>query len=140
MKKKILPEYFKVSSIGESKLGFISIAEYPKNIPFEIKRVYWTYFTPQNVMRGSHAHKELEELIFACSGTITFYTEDKFGNKGEFRLSEPNVGIYLPPYVWREIKFSHDAVLLCLASMGYEEEEYIRNFEDFRQYQKISGN
>src|SRR5215203_2157930 len=116
MAVKISPEYFEVPSMGESRLGFISIAEYPGNIPFEIKRVYWTYFTPQNVMRGSHAHKELEQLVFACSGIITFYTEDKKGNKAEFVLDEPHKGIYIPPYVWREIKFSHSALLLCLAS------------------------
>lgn len=134
MEDKISPKYFEVSSIGDSRLGFISIAEFPKNIPFEIKRVYWTYYTPQNVMRGSHAHKELEQLVFACSGKIIFYTEDRNGKKEEFVLSEPNVGIYLPPYVWRDIKFSHDAMLLCLASREYEEEDYIRNYDEFKQY------
>jgi len=136
MTEKISAGYYEVASIGESDLGFISIAEYPSNIPFKIKRVYWTYFTPQNVVRGSHAHKELHQLIFAVAGTITFYTEDRNGNKAEFILSEPSKGIYLPPYVWRDIKFSHNAVLLCLASEGYNEDDYIRNFEDFIKYKK----
>lgn len=133
MQDKVSPEYFEVPSIGESRLGFISIAEFPKNIPFEIKRVYWTYYTPQNVIRGYHAHKELEQLVFACSGTITFYTEDRRGIKSEFMLTEPNKGIYIPPFVWREIKFSHNALLLCLASKEYEEEEYIRDYEEFKK-------
>lgn len=137
MQNNIAPYYFEVSSIGDSTLGFISIAEFPKNIPFEIKRVYWTYYTPQNVMRGYHAHKELEELIFACSGTITFFTEDRLGNKSKFTLTEPNRGVYLPPYVWREIKFSHDAMLLCLASSEYDEKEYIRDYEEFKKYQVL---
>lgn len=132
MTSKISPEYFEVSSIGGSSLGFISVAEHPSNIPFEIKRVYWTYYTPQNIVRGYHAHKELQQLVFAVSGQITFYTEDRKGEKGEFVLSEPNKGIYLPPYVWREIKFSHNAVLLCLASEEYTEDDYIRDYETFK--------
>ena len=132
MIEKISPEYFDVPSIGESNLGFISVVEHSGNTPFEIKRVYWTYYTPQNVNRGSHAHKELHQLIFAVAGTITFYTEDRKGNKAEFILSEPNRGIYLPPSVWREIKFSHNAVLLCLASEAYIEDDYIRDYNAFK--------
>jgi dTDP-4-dehydrorhamnose 3,5-epimerase-like enzyme len=128
----ISPQYFEVTSIGQSSLGFISVAEFPTNLPFEIKRVYWTYYTPQNVIRGYHAHQELHQLIFAVSGTITFYTEDRTGHKAEFVLSEPNKGIHLPPYVWREIKFSHNAVLLCLASQEYREKDYIRDYESFK--------
>ena len=131
IKQKISPEYFELTSIGDSTLGFISVAAFPKTSPFEIKRVYWTYFTPQNVVRGFHAHKDLQQLIFAVSGSISFYTEDRLGNKQEFLLTEPNKGIYIPPLVWREIKFSHNAVLLCLASMEFLEEDYIRNYEEF---------
>jgi dTDP-4-dehydrorhamnose 3,5-epimerase-like enzyme len=131
LKEKVSPEYFEVSSIGDSTLGFISIAEFPKISPFEIKRVYWTYFTPQNVVRGFHAHKELYQLIFAVSGSISFYTEDRLGNKKEFTLTEPNKGLFIPPLVWREIKFSHNAVLLCLASLEFAEGDYIRNYQDF---------
>lgn len=128
---KTSPQYFEVSSIGSSVLGFISVAEFPKVVPFEIKRVYWTYYTPQNVIRGFHAHKELQQLIFAVAGNISFYTEDRYGNKSEFHLSNPHTGLYIPPIVWREIKFSHNAVLLCLASMEFSEEDYIRSHEDF---------
>ena len=130
-KKKTCPEYFDLSSIGESKLGFISVAEFPNNIPFEIKRAYWTYYTPQDVVRGYHSHKDLYQLIFALSGTITFNTEDRHRNKQEFVLSEPNVGLFIPPYVWREINFSHNSVLLCLASSEYLETDYIRSYENF---------
>ena len=55
------------------------------------------------------------------------------GNKAEFTLSEPNIGLYLPPFVWREIKFSHDAVLLCIASEEYDESDYIRDYETFKK-------
>ena len=103
-----------------------------ENIPFTIKRVYWTYYTPQNVLRGFHAHKKLHQIIFAVSGTITFITEDLEGSKNEFILKEPNKGVYLPPFIWREIKFSHNAVLLCIASEEYDENDYIRDYDMFK--------
>lgn len=131
MLAKTSPEYFEVSSIGNSALGFISVAEFPNIVPFEIKRVYWTYYTPQNVIRGFHAHKELQQLIFAVAGNISFLTEDRNGNKQEFHLSNPHTGLYIPPLVWREIKFSHNAVLLCLASMEFSEQDYLREYKDF---------
>jgi len=130
-KNKTSPEYFELPSIGNPDLGFISTAEFPDNIPFQVKRVYWTYYTPQNILRGFHSHKELYQLIFAVSGTIIFNTEDRYGNKQEFKLSEPNIGLFIPPYVWRKISFSHNSVLLCLASSEYLESDYIRNYEDF---------
>jgi dTDP-4-dehydrorhamnose 3,5-epimerase-like enzyme len=131
--EKISPEYFEIPSLGDSSLGFISVIEFPKIIPFKIKRVYWTYYTPQNVIRGFHAHKELNQLIFAVSGNISFFTEDRMGNKAEFNLTCPNVGLYIPPIVWREIKFSHNAVLLCMASLEFSENDYIRNYNSFKR-------
>lgn len=127
-------QYFDLEKIGNPNLGFITIAENSKNIPFEIKRVYWTYYTPQDVIRGGHAHKNLEQLIFAVSGIIEFNTEDKHGKKESFILDNPSRGIYIPKLVWRDIKFSHNAVLLCLASELYDEEDYFRDFEEFKNY------
>ncbi len=120
-------------SIGSLGSGYITIAEHQKNVPFKIKRVYWTYYTPQNVVRGCHAHKDLHQLIFAVTGKIEFKTEDRFGNLNVFTLENPNLGLYLPPLTWREIKFSHNSVLLCLASEVYLEEDYYRDYEQFRQ-------
>jgi hypothetical protein len=122
-------------TIGSSALGFISVAEQHVNVPFEIKRVYWTYYTPNDVQRGGHAHKDLEQLIFAVSGTIEFNVEDLDGNKQRFILDKPHKGLYLPRQVWRDIKFSHSAVLLCLASEVYVEADYIRDYKDFQMLQ-----
>jgi dTDP-4-dehydrorhamnose 3,5-epimerase-like enzyme len=130
---EISPKYIDFNSIGDPSLGFITVAEQNKNVPFEIKRVYWTYHTPNNVIRGGHAHKELHQLIFAVSGKITFKTEDKNGKKNEFVLDDPKKGLYIPPYVWRDIQFSHNAVLLCLASLEYSELDYIRYYEEFKE-------
>ncbi|AYZ14740.1 FdtA/QdtA family cupin domain-containing protein [Chryseobacterium arthrosphaerae] len=126
-------QYFDLEKIGDSSLGFITVAENLKNIPFEVKRVYWTYYTPQDVIRGGHAHKNLEQLIFAVSGIIEFNTENKDGHKETFILNNPSKGIYIPKLVWRDIKFSHNAVLLCLASLPYTEDDYIRDYQDFQK-------
>ncbi|WP_284463086.1 FdtA/QdtA family cupin domain-containing protein [Chryseobacterium sp.] len=120
--------------IGSSELGYITIAEAQKNVPFDIQRVYWTYYTPQDVTRGGHAHKKLQQIIFAVSGIITFNTEDKEGKKETFVLDHPTKGLYIPELIWRDIQFSHSAVLLCLASELYDEKDYFRDFEDFKNY------
>lgn len=131
------PEIITLDKIGSSALGYITIAEDNQNIPFEIKRVYWTYFTPQDVIRGGHAHKILEQLIFAVSGTITFKTEDLENNKETFVLDYPTKGLYIPRLIWRDIQFSHNAVLLCLASEHYSEGDYIRDYNEFKTLSNV---
>ena len=125
------PQIIKFSKIGSPNLGYISVAENFENIPFEVKRVYWTYYTPQDVTRGGHAHYDLQQVIIAVSGTITFTTEDLLGQKEEFILDTPDKGVYIPKLIWRDIKFSHNAVLLCMASEKYIELDYIRDYEIF---------
>ena len=125
------PQLIEFSKIGSPNLGYISVAENSNNIPFEIRRVYWTYYTPQDVTRGGHAHYNLEQVIVAVSGTITFTTEDLDGNKEVFVLDSPDKGLYIPKLIWRDIKFSHNAVLLCLASEKYIAADYIRDYQTF---------
>ena len=128
------PQFLQFNKIGTSNLGYISVADNSENIPFEIKRVYWTYYTPQDVLRGGHAHLELEQVIVAVAGTITLTTEDVQGNKEEFILDSPEKGLFIPRKIWRDIRFSHSAVLLCLASEKYIESDYIREYEEFKYY------
>ena len=127
------PRLMSFSSIGDSSLGFITVGEVHKNVPFEIKRVYWTYFTPNNVLRGGHAHKQLKQMIFAVCGRIEFNVENLEGRKETFVLDSPDTGLYIPPLTWRDIKFSHNAVLLCLASEAYQEDDYIRDYDTFKK-------
>ncbi|WP_343663703.1 FdtA/QdtA family cupin domain-containing protein [Chryseobacterium mucoviscidosis] len=128
------PHIIHFSKIGSQDLGYITVAEEQKNVPFEIKRVYWTYYTPQDIIRGGHAHKELQQIIFAVSGTIEFNTLDMEGNNETFILDTPSKGLYIPKLIWRDIKFSHSAVLLCLASELYDEKDYFRDFDEFKNY------
>ena len=125
------PHLINFNKIGSANLGYISVGENHENIPFEIKRVYWTYYTPQDVTRGGHAHYDLEQVIVAVSGTITFTTEDLQGNKVEFILDSPDKGLFIPKLIWRDIKFSHNAVLLCMASEKYIAADYIRDYKTF---------
>jgi dTDP-4-dehydrorhamnose 3,5-epimerase-like enzyme len=113
-------------------LGFISVAETKKGVPFEIKRVYWTYYTPESVIRGGHAHKKLHQVILAVSGIIKFKIEHTDGSTFEFILNKPDEGLYLPPFTWREMQFSHNAVLICLASELFDENDYIRDYSAFK--------
>jgi dTDP-4-dehydrorhamnose 3,5-epimerase-like enzyme len=127
------PELIIINKVGNSALGYISIAE---NLPFDIKRVYWTYYAPHDVIRGMHAHKNLFQLIIAISGIIEFKVENRTGELFEFKLDQPNLGLFIPPLCWREMKFSHNAVLLCLASLEYSEDDYIRNYSAFKKLVK----
>ena len=129
----IQPQKINLKSIGSTDLGYITVAQYQDNIPFEIKRVYWTYYTPNLVTRGHHAHKELHQCIFAVSGRIEFELINVKGEKKQFVLDSPEKGLYIPPMHWRTINFSHSAVLLCLASEVYKKEDYIRDFDQFIQ-------
>lgn len=130
----ITPQRIILDQIGDKGLGYISVVEAERLLPFQIKRVYWTYFTPHEVIRGNHAHKNLYQAIFAVSGEIEFKLIDRTGKEHNIKLSKPNVGLVIPPIVWREIKFSHSAVLLCLASEEFSEEDYIRDVDSFNQF------
>lgn len=130
MSENSRPHLITFSQIGESKLGFISVAENSK-LPFQVKRVYWTYFTPNEVIRGNHAHKELQQILIAASGIIKFKLKGIDGSEYSFELNKPNIGLFVPNMYWRTIEFSHSAVLLCLASCEYNEDDYIRDISKF---------
>lgn len=132
MNRNSIPSIYKFSSIGSLELGYITVAENGAKLPFEIKRTYWTYYTPHDVVRGNHAHKALHQLIFAVAGVIDFELENTKGEKYSFKLDKPDMGLYIPPMHWRVIKFSHSAVLLCLASEIYLEDDYIRDYNTFK--------
>ena len=126
------PTIINFPKIGNPSLGYISLAE-KENLPFEVKRIYWTYFTPDDVERGGHAHYGLEQILIALAGKIIVNTELPDGSKEKFILSSPSQGVYLPKYSWHIMQYSHNAVQMCIASMIYEEKDYIRNYNDFKK-------
>jgi len=126
------PQFIEINKIGSSAEGYISyLEELSTIVPFEIKRVFWTYYTPESVIRGGHAHRTTIQLIVAVSGVIEFEIEDNNNYKEIFLLDKPNKILLIPTYFWSKIKFSHNAVLLCLASENYDEKEYIRDYNEF---------
>lgn len=114
--------------------GNISVVENKKDLPFDVKRVYYLYDVPGGESRGAHAHKNLSQLIIAASGSFTVTLDD--GNvKRTFVLNRPNQGLYVVPGIWRTLDdFSSGAVCLVLASHLYNEEDYIRDYNDFIKY------
>lgn len=132
---KYSPFLMEFPKIGDYTQGYISIAQGDDLLPFEIKRVYWTYYTPEEIIRGRHAHYELEQILFAAAGRITVRTEDIDGKKNEFILEKPNLGLFIPRMCWREMQYSHNAVQICLASIEYDEKDYIRDYNQFKEVQ-----
>ena len=122
--------------IGDSKLGYISIAE-EVNLPFSIKRLFWAFFTPDSVIRGRHAHHETEMILIAVSGKIIVTTEMPGESPQTFILDHPNKGIFLPKYCWHTMQYSHNSVQVCLASKEYVETDYIRDYADFQKLEKL---
>jgi dTDP-4-dehydrorhamnose 3,5-epimerase-like enzyme len=129
----MIPQIIELGSIGSNHAGFISVAEVNSKVPFEIKRVYWTYNTPEAVIRGHHAHKNLFQLIIAVRGQVIFRLEDKEGHKFEFILERPSYGLFIPPGYWRTIELSEGSILVSLASAEYNEDDYIREYELFKK-------
>ena len=127
------PYIIEFKRIGEMATGYISVAEIEEQIPFKIERVFWTYYTPESIMRGTHAHHNTQQVLIAVAGTITLHTELPDGTKDKFLLDSPDKGVYLPPYAWHEMHYSHNAVQLVLASTKYAKEDYIRDYEQFKK-------
>lgn len=106
------------------------------DVPFDIKRVYYLYDVPGGESRGAHAHRDLHQLIVAASGSFTV-TLDDGNNKKTFNLNRSYYGLHIVPGIWRDLdNFSSGAVLLCLASEHYLEDDYIRDYNDFLSFKK----
>jgi hypothetical protein len=117
--------------------GAITAINNRKEIPFDVKRVYYLYDIPSGEVRGGHAHKELYQLIVAASGSFEIVIEDG-KTKLTHQLNKPYLGLLVKPGIWRELKnFSAGSVCLVLASEIYSEEDYIRDYDEFLVYKHI---
>jgi bifunctional acetyl transferase/isomerase len=114
--------------------GNLTVAETNKNIPFDIKRVYWLYDVPGGECRGGHAHKQIKEILIAVSGSF-HVTLDNGKEKQTFLLNHPYQGLLIDTKTWRTLDdFSSGAVCVVLASDFYDENDYIYDYNDFLQY------
>jgi hypothetical protein len=117
-----------------NRAGNITPVENHINIPFDAKRVYYLYDIPGGESRAAHGHKQLEQFIVAASGSFDITIDDGV-NKKTVQLNRPYFGLHIRSGIWRDISnFSSGAVCLVLASMWYDEQDYIRNYNDFLNY------
>ena len=116
-------------TFGDQRGSLVSL-EANKNIPFNIKRVYYIFDTKNDVARGKHAHKNLQQILIAVSGSCKVLVDNK-NDKKIFKLNDPTKGLYIQNNVWREMfEFSSDCVLVVLASDHYKKEDYIFEYEN----------
>jgi uncharacterized RmlC-like cupin family protein len=111
--------------------GDLTFVEGNIHVPFNIARVYYLYNVPVDAERGGHAHRDLEQVVFALSGSFRM-TIDDGTNKTEYWLRDPRKGLYINRLIWREMdSFSQGAVCMVLASHPYDEADYYRNYDEF---------
>ena len=131
-----LMEKIKLKKLGDERGSLVAL-ESNISVPFEIKRVYYIYGTKAGVSRGFHAHKALQQVAVAVSGSCDMVLDD--GKTQEtVHLDLPEKGVLIGPGVWRIMKnFTPDCVLLVFADAHYDEADYIRDYEEFLSYLKV---
>ena len=118
------------NQLGDDR-GHLVVVEGLKDVPFDIKRVFYIYGSDQDVVRGQHANRKTEFVLINVSGTSKVTTDDGY-EKITYNLDEPHMGVYIPEMVWKDMyDFSKDSVLLVLASEHYDGSEYMRDYEEF---------
>lgn len=137
--KNMKPIYIDFQEHGDWRGQLVALEE-NKNIPFSVKRVYFMYDTLAGVVRGKHAHRQLQQILFCVAGACTI-SLDNGVEKVEIRLNQPSRGLLIGPGIWREMyDFTENAVLMVLASEYYDESDYIRNYEEFLESIKNEEN
>lgn len=132
MKNKGSWELIQFSSKGDTRGELVAI-ESQKEIPFSIKRVYYLINTKKDVRRGFHAHKNLDQILIAISGSCKILVENH-KKREEFFLNDCKVGLRITNLVWREMyDFTPDCALLVLASQHYDPDDYIRDYQKFAE-------
>ena len=112
-------------------LGALGVVEKDSPFPFPIKRVYFLYDVPADAVRGSHAHKQLNQLIVAVAGTLRVQLDDGT-TRTDFALTSPSQGLVVPPGYWRTLShFTPGSVALVFASEEYDPSDYIRDYDEF---------
>lgn len=120
----------------KNRAGNISIVEGFKNLPFDVKRVFYLYDIPAGEERGAHAHKECHQFLIAASGSFEVALDDGV-NKKTVALNRPFYGLHIPPGIWaHELNFSSGSICLVLTSHKYDANDYIRDYANYLAYIK----
>lgn len=128
-------EHYKIIELPEmgDERGNLVVIEGNKDIPFEIKRVFYMYGTDAQMIRGSHANRKSEFVLINVAGSTKIKIDDGFST-AVVELDKPRMGIYIPPMLWKDMyDFSKDSVLLVLSSEHYDGSEYIRDYEEYKK-------
>ncbi|MDO7975853.1 sugar 3,4-ketoisomerase [Oceanotoga teriensis] len=125
-----------IKTFGNEEQGFLSFFESNKDIPFEIKRIYYTYDVPINTKRGMHAHKELNQVLWCPYGEIEVIL-DNGKEKKSYLLDSPEKALLVGKGIWRDMYWKKENSVLCVAASDYyNEEDYIRDYDEFLKYVK----
>jgi len=118
----------------ENRSGNITVIENNLDIPFEVKRIFYIYDIPGGESRGAHAHKECHQFLVSASGSFEVHLDDGI-NKKTVMLNQPYTGLNVPPGIWAsEINFSSGAICLVMTSHKFNEDDYIRDYQDFLKF------
>lgn len=129
-----LLKFRKIGSQSNKNFGYLTPLEFSQEIPFEVKRLYYIYGVNDKQVRGNHAHKKLHQVLICVQGSVDIKLKNYFGEE-TYTLNDPSIGLYVGPDNWREMSnFSRDAVLFVLASLPYDEEDYIRDYDAFLEH------
>ncbi|MCM1021420.1 MAG: FdtA/QdtA family cupin domain-containing protein [Muribaculum sp.] len=130
----------RLESHSNSRNGNLTVMQNNEEAPFDIQRVYYLYDVPAGESRGGHAHLQLHQMLVATSGSFCVTLSDGLGNERTVMLNRPNIGLHIVPGIWRTLHdFSSGAVCLVMASLPYNEEDYIREHDDFLKLKNNSA-
>lgn len=125
----------KLKKTGKDDIGYLSVIESKKDIPFEIKRIYYTYDVPVDTKRGSHAHKDLQQILWCPYGSIEIILDDGTSKKTYF-LDSPEKTLLVKAH-WHDMYWRKEGSVLCVAASDYyNEDDYIRDYDEFLRYVK----
>jgi len=134
MPNKLIKMIYRPSPISAEGALCVTEENSPE-VPFDIKRVYYSYGVQKGIIRGNHAHKKLEQILICIYGEIEVTLDNGKGNIEKITLNDPSGGLYVGPNMWRTMEWiKDDSVLLVLASEHYNADDYIRNYDDFKTW------
>lgn len=120
--------------IGDDRKGSITSVNNDLEIPFKVERIFYLYDIPGGESRGSHAHKTCHQFLVAASGSFEVLIDDGTVQR-QVMLNKPSMGLHIPPGIWAsEVNFSSGSICLVLASQIFDESDYIRDYEAFKQF------
>ena len=128
------PVLFNADFTANGPAGILVSTQQAAAIPFPIRRVFWSFGVPENVSKGNHAHRHDQKVLVALQGRITVETETTQTNR--FVLDNPYQALYVPAWCWLQLQFAAGSTLLALASTDFAEEDYIRDYEQFKQLRR----